>query len=76
MDVTSPQSFVSSMVKSNTEGNDFIGGLGAALFAKQGGIVGGVPILGDLGRFAGDNPLVSTLYKVPGVAADIVGGAA
>ncbi|HET7070158.1 MAG TPA: hypothetical protein VFI40_04995, partial [Nocardioides sp.] len=41
-----------------------------------GGIVGGVPILGDLGRFAGDNPLVSTLYKVPGVAADIVGGAA
>jgi polyhydroxyalkanoate synthesis regulator phasin len=75
VDVTSPEAFVTSMQQNNTEADDFISGLGAALFGKKGGIVGGVPVLGDLGRFVGDNPLSRFAYELPGHAADVVGGA-
>lgn len=76
VDVTSPGAFVSSMQQNTQEGNDFIAGLGAALFGKDNdSMFGGLPVVGDLGRFVGDNPIVSTLYQAPGAAASGVGGA-
>ncbi len=75
VDVTSPGAFVASMEQNAQESEDFIAGLGAALFGKDNdSMFGGLPVAGDLGRFAGDNPIVSTLYKTPGAAADVVGG--
>jgi len=75
VDVTSPGAFVASMQQNTQEGEDFVAGLGAALFGQDNdSMFGGLPVVGDLGRFVGDNPVVSTLYKVPGAAADAIGG--
>lgn len=77
INVTSPQAFVGSMEQNTQEGKDFIAGLGAALFGKNNGsLLGGVPVVGDVGRFAGDNPVVGSIYAAPGHVADAVGGLA
>ncbi len=75
IDITSPAAVVASMQENAQEGGDFIAGLGAALFGQgNGSLLGDVPIVGDLGRFIGANPVSETLYKVPGAVADTVGG--
>jgi hypothetical protein len=74
-DVTSPGAFTSSMQQNTNEAHDFIAGLGAALWGKDNGsLFGGIPGVGDLGRLVGGNPISQVLYKVPGGAADVVGG--
>ena len=75
VDVTSPGAFVASMKQNSVEAGDFIGGLGEALFGKKNSLLGGIPVVGDIGRGLGANPISEAIYKVPGGAADLAVGA-
>ena len=57
VDITSPQAFGGSVLQSVMNAPTFIDDLGKALFAKEGSIFGGIPGVGDIGRFLGDNPI-------------------
>lgn len=74
-DVTSPGAFVTSMQQNAQEGTDFIAGLGAALFGKDNdSMLGGLPVVGDLGRFLGDNLISQATTAVLSAGVNAVGG--
>lgn len=77
IDITTPAGFVGSVQTGVNQGIDLIGDLGKALFGKddwidpatgerKGSLLGGIPVVGDLGRFVGANPISETIWKVPG----------
>lgn len=72
VNVSTPQGAVTSIGESAFALDQMITGVGDALFGRDKGLVGGIPVIGDIGRFIGDNPISSTLYKIPGAAAEVI----
>lgn len=73
VDVTSPGGAAESLGESLLSGQTFLDQLGDALFKKEGSLLGGIPVVGDIGRFIGDNPVGQFLGTIPRVAINTVG---
>lgn len=64
LDITSPGATLDSIKNTTLSQQTFIDSIGQALFNKEGSILGGIPGVGDLGRFIGDNPIGQAIGNV------------
>src|SRR5690349_1699639 len=50
VDVTSPQAMIESLRQSGVQQAAYVDAIGKALFAEKGSLLGGIPLIGDVGR--------------------------